>query len=491
MGICRREFGAALVAGLAASRLRAFPSRPKLIVLVIVEQFRPDYLDSISRQLAPAGFRRLLEKGAYFPDCRHLASSFPASAVATLATGAWPAQHGIVADTWLDPATRKPVAASDELLLGSTLAAQILGEIRSSRVYVVGMQESHANLVAGGADARIYWMDDNGQFATSGDTTDWLTAFNSQHPPDSFRNAKWTALSAPNGPALRTLTWSPERPGEFMTLYKSSPHGQETLFDFVGRLIQADRMGQGNTLDFLCVLAGSSELLGYDQGSRSPLMQQLMLQLDRRIEALLGQLLKVPGEGAFSLVVAGGHGAPPEPVADFRERAAVKGDSVAEAVNRALTAVNLGRVDKYIYPFLYLNTSGFRDPEPIRLVAARAALEHPAVAEYFTAGGACSTHNEWERRFRNSFHATRSGDVMLSYQAEYVEEYASGRGISYGSLYNYDVRVPLLFYGPQFRPGVYEDPVESVDVASTLARVIGVGAPSNSVGKVLGGALVE
>jgi len=80
---------------------------------------------------------------------------------------------------------------------------------------------------------------------------------------------------------------------------------------------------------------------------------------------------------------------------------------------------------------------------------------------------------------------------MLSYRPEYVEDYGQGRGISYGSLYNYDVRVPLCLYGPQFRAEVFEDPVESVDVAPTLARLMGVPQPSSSTGRVLGEAFAE
>jgi arylsulfatase A-like enzyme len=83
----------------------------------------------------------------------------------------------------------------------------------------------------------------------------------------------------------------------------------------------------------------------------------------------------------------------------------------------------------------------------------------------------------------------RSGDVMLSYRPEYVEDFGAGRGVSYGSLYNYDARVPLIFYGPQFRAGVFESPVEAVDVAPTLARVIGIAEPSSAAGRVLGEAL--
>jgi hypothetical protein len=119
------------------------------------------------------------------------------------------------------------------------------------------------------------------------------------------------------------------------------------------------------------------------------------------------------------------------------------------------------------------------------VAAGRTALDFSAVADYYTAGGACSSQNGWERRFRNSFHPTRSGDVMLSYRPEYVEETSQGRGISYGSIYGYDVRVPLFFYGPQFRSGIFENPVESVDLAPTLARLMGTPAPSSSLGRVL------
>src|SRR5271156_4232181 len=115
MDICRRSFGAGMLGSLAFRALAA-PSRPKLLVLVVLEQFRPDYLDSAWPFLSLGGFRRLIEKGAYFPDCRHAASTFSASTVATLATGAWPAQHGIVADSWYDRSSRKIVFAGEESL---------------------------------------------------------------------------------------------------------------------------------------------------------------------------------------------------------------------------------------------------------------------------------------------------------------------------------------------------------------------------------------
>jgi type I phosphodiesterase/nucleotide pyrophosphatase len=487
MHINRRQFGACVLGGLAG-RLAA-ANRPKIMVLLVLEQFRPDYIEAGGVPLVAGGFRRLLEKGAWFSDCRHLASTFSATAISTLATGAWPAEHGIVADSWYDRAAKLPVHASDEMLLATTLASQVAADPQA-RVSVIGMDSVHARLFAGTRDADVYWMGEQGQFVMRGEAPDWLDAFNKQRSPESLHDGKWLTLGArPEAPPLRTLVFDEKHPEQFLALYQSSPFAQDAQFDLLDELVSRDLPAQGNSFHLICLLAGSMARLGYETGAHSPLMQQMTLQLDRRLDSMFTQLSRAVGDTGFGVVLAGAHGAPPAPSQEARPRLAVKGEEIAGAVNRGLTANSLGRVEKYLYPFLYLDTSGFRDPEPIRLVAARAAMEQPSVADFYTAAGACSIRDEWQRRFRNSFHPKRSGDVMLSYRPEYIEDFLQGRGVSYGSLYNYDVRVPLCFFGPQFTAGIYDTPVESVDLASTLARVIGVSPPSSSVGRVLSEAL--
>jgi len=338
----------------------------------------------------------------------------------------------------------------------------------------------------------LFWMDAGGEFATRGETPEWLSAYNSRKSPESLHNAKWMAAGAkPDAPALRVLTYDQNHPGNFAALYKSSPFAQTAAFELLAECTQQERLGQTDAFDFVCVLSGATAMLGYETGAQLPVMRQMILQLDRSLETLMTDLGKTLGENGFTVALSGAHGAPPQPAMETRARMAVNGESVAQAVAGALAANNFGSVRKYVYPFLYLDTAGWRDPEPVRLAAANAALKYGAVANYYTAGGACSTGNDWRRRFRNSFHARRSGDVMLSYRPEYVEDFGQNRGISYGSLYNYDTSVPLCFYGPQFRAGVHESPVESVDIAPTLARVMGVAAPSSSTGRVLGEGLVE
>jgi arylsulfatase A-like enzyme len=107
------------------------------------------------------------------------------------------------------------------------------------------------------------------------------------------------------------------------------------------------------------------------------------------------------------------------------------------------------------------------------------------VAGYYTADGDCSSTGEWRRRFENSFNELRGGDVMISYDPENVEDFAPGRGVSYGSLYNYDTSVPLILYGRQFGHKLIESSIEAVDLAPTIARAAGISAPSSAIGDVL------
>jgi len=488
MGICRREFVGGLL-GCVAGRYLHAANRPKLLVIVVLEQCRPDYLDPLQGQMTAGGFRKLLDKGAWYPDCRHLASSFTSTGLATLATGAWPAQHGIVADSWYDRSSRTRIAANDEALRATTVMSEAASDPRCN-VSMVCLNPIHARLFAGTPKADFYWMDERGQFQTNGESPFWLQPFNDRKSLEKLHDARWIIPGVKaDAPALRTLTFDPRHPEQFLELYKASPFAQDALFDFASELIKGEGLGLKSALDVVCLLDGSMESLGYDTGARNPLMDQMVLQLDRRLDALLTQLSHSHGDTGFGLVLVGAHGAPEAPTDPARGRMAVDGEALARRIDTALAARGLGRVEKYLYPFLYLDSGGFRDAEEIRKAAGRAALEHPAVTDYLTAEGASSAENEWQRRFRNSFHPKRSGDVMLSYQPGYVEDFGQNRGISYGSLYNYDIRVPLCFYGPQFRSGIFDQTVEAVDVAPTLARILGVAAPSSSMGRVLAEAL--
>jgi hypothetical protein len=504
MPISRRQFASGALAGLAGclpSRLQALRARPKLFVFLIAEQFRQLYLDRAGNLLAPGGFRELMTKGVYYPDCRLAASGFTATGLATLATGAYPNLHGIVAGQWYDRRTHTFAQARAEMLEATTLADEA-ARAGHSRIFCLGLNEGPASLLAGRSRAPVYWMDAQGQFNTRGNAPEWLPAHNAARPIEQMHDKKWTAVGAGGGlPPLRTLTYDPKRPEEFFALYRSSPFCQDAQFELLHALIAQEKLGQGATLDFVFLSLGAMALLGYETGSDSPLMDQMVLRLDRHVQRTLEILNKTPGKNNYNLILAAAHGAPPEPDPAMRSQKAISGEAVARAIGQALSArldkgaVKTAYVDKYVYPFLYLKLDTLQKQNtPLRgarKLAGEAALRVPGVAGYYTADGDCSHTGGWLRRFQNSFHELRSGDVMLSYEPEAVEDFAAGRGVSYGSLYNYDTSVPLFLYGPQFGRKTVERAIETVDLAPTVARAAGIAAPSSATGAVLAEAFAE
>jgi hypothetical protein len=505
MLISRRRFAAGVLGSLGTGllkRAQAFPPPPKLFIFLIAEQFRRIYLDRTLAQLKPGGFRTLMEQSAYYPDCRFAASSFTSCGLATLTTGAYPQLHGIIADRWFDRKSHGLVRARADLLEATTLADE-LARMGKGRTFCVGLDDRTTSLLAGRSPAQILWLDGNtGQFTTRGNLPDWLADYNRLNPVNNLRGTKWTAVGAtPNALPLRTLTFDDKRPGEFIALYKASPFSQKTQFELLLKLLAAEKLGQGNTLDFVFVSLGSMAALGYDTGSDSPLMDQMVLSMDQQLRSAFEALNKVPGGGKYNVIFAVAHGAPAEPAPAERPSMVISGESIARAVNTALSDwIDDGGqkhmyVEKYVYPFLYLKLDALRRqnvaPRGARKLAGEIALRLPGVAGYYTADGDCSHTGDWRRRFENSFNALRSGDVMLSYQPGDVEEFADGRGVSYGSLYNYDTSVPLFLYGAQFRSAEIERTIQATDLAPTIARAAGLSIPSSATGEVLADAFAE
>jgi predicted AlkP superfamily pyrophosphatase or phosphodiesterase len=368
----------------------------------------------------------------------------------------------------------------------------------------VALDSRDAALLTGQAPANLFHRDAAGHFMARGqaENADWLTTFNQTNAPEKLRNAGWFALGATKDvtPPLRTLSYDEAHPEDFLELYWSSWFGQKAQMDLVQTVVAEQMLGQGQGTDLLAVSLGSSALLGYEVGADSPLMRELVLHLDLDVQDLLSFLDKSLGARNYSLAFTGAHGAARDPDG-HRATLAIPGETVARTVNQALSARYDPRnrrnlyVERYLYPFLYLRLGdlekAYIDPREARALAGQAALSVPGVTGFYTFDGDCSHSGDFLRRFRNSFHAVRSGDLMLAYGPEYVEDYGLGRGISYGSLYNYDTHVPLIFYGSPFENQEFETTVESVDLAPTLARAAGTAWPSSATGRVLGEALIS
>jgi Type I phosphodiesterase / nucleotide pyrophosphatase len=505
MLISRRRFAAAALSaipGCLPISLRASRSRPKLFIFLVAEQFRQVYLDRTDRQLGKRGFRRLMEEGIYYPNCRLASSSFTSTGLATLSTGAYPQLHGIVADQWYDRKTHAPAHARGEALEATRLADEVERLGARSRVFCIGLDAAHASLLAGGPRTQVLWMDAKGQFTTRNGSPDWLGVYNTNHPIEKLQNEKWLAVGNEDQqrPPLRTLTYDAQHPEEFLALYRASPFAQDAQFDVLLQMLESEGIGQRDTLDFVFVSLGSLALLGYETGSDSPLMDQMVLKLDLQIQATLEALDKKVGAGKYNLIFAAAHGAPALPP-PAQARKAIAGENLARAIDKALsdqfdTGLPKNRyVEKFVYPFVYLRAEPLRRQlltmRAVRRLAGELALNQPGVAGYYTLDGDCSQQGAWRDRFANSFHPLRSGDVMLSYQPGVVEEYGAGRGVSYGSFYNYDSVVPLFLYGAQFGAEVFEREIDLTAVVPTVAQAAGVSVPSSTMAEALEEAFSE
>lgn len=519
---------------LAALALALFPAsafaapHPRLTVLIVAEQFRPDYLERFRAALSAGGFHRLLKGGAVFRNCRYdYLATFPASGAAVLATGSYPDRNGILAERWYDRrsanvvgAVRDPhvllvgsdtqrQGASPRNLVGTTLADQLrLATGDRSRTVSISLRDSTAVLLAGRKPAGCYWLDDAGRFVTSSYYADalpsWVTAFEKTHPPERHRGQAWKALDAKEDtPPLQVIGRQDSLdPAAYQAAYRASPFALDDEFDFAREAVTGEHLGERGSPDLLIVSVSSLYLLGLDSGADSPLMRDLVLRFDRKLEEFLAWLDSHFGAGNVWTAFTATQGLPESSdtlAAEGIPSGRVSGDEIVAAVNARLAAVygrptdrRAGYVEKYVYPWLYLRRDAVDRLADAAHLAGEAALTVPGVAAYYVPGGASSLQTPLSvTPFAHCYFPERSGDLLLAYQPYYTERYAGGRGVEPGSSYSYDARVPLILYGPAFRAQTFERPVNPADLAVTLAAALDLPPPSSATGRVLFEALKE
>ncbi len=512
----RAAFGLLLVvAALEAA------TRPSLLVLIVAEQFRADYLDRYRSGFGPGGFQRLLKGGAVYRNCRYeYLATFPASGAAVLATGAYPDRNGIVAESWYDRAARRIVravedpehslvgsaaqptrpGASPRHLVGATLADQLrLATGGRSRAISISLRDQTAVLLGGLGAEGCYWLDAAGQYITSSYYTDtlpaWAAAFNRSHPVSRFRGRPWRALEAKDtAPPLRLIDGKgPAAQEDFLATWLASPFAMEEQFDFARQALDGEQLGLGGSSDVLVLSLSSLYWLGLETGADSPLMRDMILRLDRKLEEFFSRLDARYGADNVAIVFTATQGLIETPEALQMEgiRAGrVSGEQIGNTVNARLSAA-FGReryVEKYVFPSLYLRRQAVEHlagAEVLRL-AGEAALAVWGVAGYLAPDRSTSVlAPETAPLFARSIFPGRSGDLLLAYLPYYCELYGDGRGVSTGSFYSYDTRVPLLLYGTPFRAATFDQPVSPTDLAPTLAAAFEIPPPASATGRVL------
>jgi arylsulfatase A-like enzyme len=499
-----------------ASSGSAYNGRPKLGVIVVIDQFRGDYLERYRDQWGEGGFRLLLEHGADFTDCNYdYANTRTAPGHATLLTGAYTNGHGIIGNEWWDPQKKATVAAADDdqtrlvgvagsvpgssphNLLADTLGDELkLATQGKSRVFGIALKDRASVLPAGFAANGAYWIDrGTGAWITStyyrSELPKWVQDFNVNKRAEKYLNQEWKDS---DGNVLRTTRPAEGKQANFYDLVGSTPLANDYEFEFARELITYEKLGSGPATDLLIVSLSANDILGHKVGPDSAEMRAMALSMDRQLAGFFEFLGHQIGLANIWIALSADHGVAPMPkVATALHLPAtnVAGVKIRAQINGGLSA-RLSHPAEYVkefdYPVAWLNSDAFAAVKMNEQEAEHAvgeALKQAGLRAYYTRsqlerGDAPNT--ELGLKYLHSY-TPLGGWYVLGVPPPYTIGFIGGT--DHATPYTYDTHVPLAFYGLPFQPGTYRTHAEPVDLAATLASLLGINAPTHAVGRVL------
>lgn len=523
-----------ILASILASSARS-AERPRLVVVVSVDQFPYEYLERFQLGLSKDGFfRRVFEQGAVFSNCHHAhAFTITGPGHSVLMTGTFPSATGIIGNDWFDrktSATVYCVSDKESPLVGTTsgkegvspknLLVNTLGDTlklsvgNKAKVIGVAMKDRAAVLMAGHLADGAYWFDDQtGNWITStyyrSDLPGYIRNLNEGYAAQAWLGKSWSLLlesekyqhflpddnKFESKPGLRTFPHVlPDLASA--VYYKAmtiTPYGNEFALSVAKAVLQAEKLGQDEFPDLLAVNLSSNDYVGHAFGPHSLEVQDMFYRTDRQLGDFVKFIDQEMKGQPWVLALSSDHGVAPIP-----EYAASLGLPAARGPLGDLKGVQKQLEEKlrqhmgapakdgrYVQQLeeteIYLNRelpelAGERFGQAQRLVRD-ALLDLPAVAGAITrddllAGGDV---RGLVRQFRLSFNPKRSGDVLYALAPYNIP--AGGSGTTHGSPWKYDTHVPLLLLGSGVRPGKYSQLVSPAAIAPTLARLLRVEEP--------------
>jgi predicted AlkP superfamily pyrophosphatase or phosphodiesterase len=519
-------FGPAHMAG----RQRAPAPPPKLVVIVVVDQLRADYLDWYGGNFT-AGLRRLLRDGAMFTRAAYpYLNTVTCAGHATIGTGTFPYRHGMILNNWFDRKTGKAPYCTDDpdmseisynglssvqgdsakRLLTPAIGEQIMN--RGGRSVAISLKPRSAVTLVGHKTTSVLWFDDRGGWTTSTAFTDgpvpFVRDFIDANPITADYDKVWDralALSAYQGedevPAEGTTSgWTRSFPhplgqpggkpdAQFFGRWQRSPFADEYLARLAMASIDALQLGRRETTDFLGVSFSSVDGVGHVFGPRSHEIQDMLVRLDRTLGRLLDHLDKAVGAGNYVIGLSADHGVAEIPEQVGAGRVASK--TVIEALQKVLVpALGPGtHVANSSYTNIYLSEAArlrVKEDQTLRSRALEAlrsieGIQYAYWGEDLASEAARNASDPVRRAAALSHHPERSGDLIIAPAEKWI---LSTSTTTHGTHYAYDQRVPVVLFGASVRPGRYSAAATPADIVPTLAAIAHVSiAPTD--GRVL------
>ncbi len=513
---------------------------PKLVVLFVIDGLPQRQVSEYSDQFGRDGLRRFLDRGAWFSEAYYGHShTVTAAGHATVLTGAYPHRSGIIGNDWRDPATGAEVYNSGDAayvyldnrtakMSGTSprnLQVETLGDVLRradprARVIGISAKDRGAILPAGKSGTAYMYMWDSGQFASStyymSEHPAWVKAFNARRPADLYFKTAWSPLRpeaayarslpddrpwyGPGGSLPKTFGANMQKPGaDFYASLLPSPFMDELTLDFARAALSGESLGADAVTDILSVSLSAHDYINHAYGAESRLSHDHLLRLDRMLEAFFHDLDARVGKDNYLAVLTADHGFTPVP-AHSRSLGRNAGQ---QNVSETLARLNAGLAAQFgagrwvrgwsadgILLDSTLIDARVADRRTFDAEARRLLLAEPGIVAAFSRaeiqGNTLPPDTPFLMAVRNTWHAERSADIQLVVRPYWLFGASQSTGTTHGSPHEYDTHVPLLLYGPRWiGAGRVDTRVEIVDLAPTLAKLLGSAAPAAAEGRPL------
>lgn len=516
--------------------------RPKLVVGIVVDQMRQEYLYRYAAKFGNDGFKRLMKDGFMLKNAHYNYSpTVTGPGHASIYTGSTPSIHGIIGNEFYDKESKKMVncvgdpsvkpvgnlagagLVSPWRMLTTTITDQLkIFTQKKAKVIGISIKDRGAVLPAGHMADAAYWYDkQTGKFISStyymAELPAWVNKFNNLNLADQYLSQEWKTLLPINE---YTESWGDESPfeGKFegkpksvfpydlkslrktngnFDLLTTVPFGNDYVTEFAKAALLAEKMGADAITDFLCISYSTTDILGHKMGPQAIEVQDMYMRLDKNIADLLKKLDEVVGQNNYTVFLTSDHGVAEIPQ-HMKENKVPAGYFSAGNATALLKDFLKGYfpeaelIDNVSNNEVFLNHAAFQgapksagvDMLILSELIGKFMMTQPGVANYYTEGMLRQGRYD-EGGIRGMIirghHAKRSGDVVLNLEpAWYTSSFITGT--THGSAYTYDTHVPIIFYGHGIKKGSSVRYHAITSIAPTLSMLLNISLPNGSTG---------
>ncbi len=521
--------------GQAGGPVSQAKEQPKLVVGIIIDQFRADYLNRFASQFGEGGFNRLTKEGFYNRNTHYnYVPTYTGPGHASVYSGTTPAVHGIVGNGWYnrklerseycaEDTTVSAVGSNTEWgkisaknLLSSNISDELkLATAGQAKVVGVAIKDRGAVFPAGHLANGAYWFDKKyGKFITSTyyatELPAWVESFNGRRLPQQYMDSTWNTLlplSQYEGPDNTPYEYvfkgkeTPTFPYDLSALkgannnydlFTYTPFANSVVTELAKAAIEGEDMGQDAVPDLLALSYSSTDILGHSFGPRSVEVQDMYLRLDRDIESLLNYLDETIGAGEYTVFLTADHAAAevPQYLMDQRLPAGYFNSKELAVQVEAFLKEKYGVEGLMEYSTnlqVYLNHEVIfqnkLDLQEVQQSLADFLRRQEGVATVYTASQIQKEgYTEGiPQMLQKGYYFKRSGDVLMVLDPAWIDFMTYGT--THGSGYNYDTHVPLVWYGKGIPTGVSYKKQRITDIAPTLSFLLNVNLPSGASGE--------